>query len=97
MRKDFCGPVGEGPFAQFLSKLVSDKPFGIYIGDLCRNHDIDWADGPDTIDDLVFSYKVFRRFTRSTEFKHKLLSLPVGLVAFTLVRITAVVYKKRKK
>jgi len=43
--KDYCGPVVVNFKTWLLSWIVPDKLWGVYIGDLCEQHDIGYSRG----------------------------------------------------
>ena len=56
--KDYCGPSVVNFKTWLLSWLVPDNLWGIYIGDICQEHDAGYAKGG-TEDDREFVDGVF--------------------------------------
>jgi len=91
-RDSFCGPAGDGFISEWLSKVVSESLdwLELDLEEACHNHDIDWDNGPNTRDDILFSLRVYDLVK---EQKGAEWAWVVSLVGFVLVRCTAVVYK----
>lgn len=90
-RENFCGPAGDGPISKFLSACLDKllEWMKIDLDDECQNHDIDWDDGPDTVDDIEFALRVYKKVRK----KSALLAALMSLSGFIMVRCTAIVYK----
>ncbi len=91
-RDSFCGPAGNGLISQALSRGITWALFrlGVNLEEACRSHDVDWNDGPNTVDDIRFALKVYESVKDQ---KGPLLAGVMSAVGFLLVRITAIVYK----
>lgn len=63
--KDYCGPQVVNWYTWFLSLLVPDNLWGVYIGDICKEHDADYAIGGTEADrnqaDEIFRDKIYNR------------------------------------
>ena len=66
MKTDYCGPTGSGWFVRFVSWLVPDKVFGVYLGCSCELHDRMYREGVDR----KLADRKFREYIR-TEFAHR--------------------------
>lgn len=95
-RDSFCGPAGDGFISEFISKVMSDSLdwLELDLEEACHNHDIDWDNGPNTRDDILFSLKVYDSVKKQ---KNAGWAWIVSLVGFVMVRCTAVVYKALKR
>lgn len=91
-RDSFCGPAGDGKLSELLSAGVSKTLdwFEIDLEESCHSHDINWDDGPHTVDDMKFAIGVYEQVK---EQKNAFLAGIMSLVGFVLVRLTAIVYK----
>lgn len=91
-RTSFCGPASDGAISEFLSLSITKALdwLEIDLEDSCENHDIDWEDGPHTVDDMEFALSVYKQVK---EQKNSFLAGILSLTGFILVRITAIVYK----
>jgi hypothetical protein len=91
-RTSFCGPSGDGPISEFLSLLIAWalKKLKIDVEESCEDHDIDWEDGPHTVDDMRFALNVYEEVRAQ---KGPFLAGIVSFIGFILVRLTAIVYK----
>lgn len=92
-RENFCGPAGDGPLSKFLSwgiKKILDF-FNLKVQRSCKKHDINWEDGPKTVDDIRFAADVYEELTDDD--RHEVLAAIVAIIGFFLVRCTAIVYK----
>ena len=94
-RESFCGPAGDGPLSKFLSFLIAKvlNWMKLDFEDECENHDINWDDGPDYVDDMQFSLDIYKKVRK----KSALLALIMSLTGLVLVRCTALVYKLLSK
>jgi hypothetical protein len=93
-RDSFCGPAGNGKVSVIISLLMSWalRTFNIKIEKSCKNHDINWNDGPQTQDDIRFAADVYEELTEQD--RHPFLAGIVCFIGFILVRLTAIAYKK---
>ena len=91
-RDSFCGPAGDGKLSELLSSGISaalDR-LELDLEDACHTHDVDWNDGPKTVDDLKFAMNVYQQVR---EQKSPAWASVIALVGFELARATAIVYK----
>jgi len=90
-RTSFCGPAGDGFISEFLSVIIAWCLNGLNISleGPCENHDVNWEDGPDTVDDIRFALDVYVEIRKKSAF----LAGIMALIGFILVRLTAIVYK----
>lgn len=91
-RTNFCGPAGDGKISEFFSNLIDLCLIKLKLDlqDACENHDIDWEDGPNTVDDIKFALKVYESVK---EQKNGFLAGIISFVGFIFVRVTAIIYK----
>jgi len=91
-RSSFCGPAGDGVLSRLLSYLVATALswLGVNLEKSCGAHDLDWDDGPNTVDDIGFALSVYQEIKQQ---KGPALAGVMSLVGFVLVRLTAIVYK----
>jgi hypothetical protein len=94
-RTSFCGPAGDGFISELLSALIawSLSKLKVNLEGPCSNHDLNWDDGPDTVDDIRFALDVYVEIRK----KSALLAGIMSLIGFILVRLTAIVYKFLEK
>jgi hypothetical protein len=95
-RRSFCGPAGYGPISKFLSLVVNKclDFLSLNFEKSCKNHDIDWDDGPKTIDDIRFALSVY---SEAKEQKGAGIAWLAALIGFIVVILTAIVYKLTDK
>lgn len=94
-RTSFCGPAGDGWLSEFLSSCIEWclLKLRIDLDEACENHDINWNDGPDTVDDIRFALDVYVEVRK----RSALLAGIMSLIGFVLVRLTAIVYKQLER
>ena len=92
-RTSFCGPAGNGKLSQALSYCIATtlKFFNIKIEKSCQRHDVNWEDGPDTVDDMQFALDVYKELTGAG--RHGALAGFFSITGFLCVRLTAIAYK----
>jgi len=90
-RTSFCGPAGNGFISKVLSAAIAWclDVLKINLEGPCSKHDVNWNDGPDTVDDMRFALDVYVEVRPISP----LLAGIMALVGFILVRCTAIVYK----
>lgn len=91
-RESFCGPSGDGWLSELLSKAITAALdwLEVDVEDSCHNHDVDWENGPDTVDDMRFAMNVYAQVR---EQKNPLLASILSFFGFLMVRATAIAYK----
>jgi hypothetical protein len=91
-RESFCGPAGDGWLSEKLSELITMSLdwLEVDVEESCHNHDIDWEDGPSTVDDIKFALNVY---TQVREQKNPALAGFLSFCGFCMVRATAIAYK----
>jgi hypothetical protein len=50
---DYCGYEGDHFLLRIMARLVPDKVFGVYLGDCCKDHDLNYDEkGPNKSADI---------------------------------------------
>ena len=91
-RQSFCGPVGDGIISKAISALIVKvlDLLNLDFEKACENHDINWNNGPNTRDDILFSLNVY---DLAKSQKGAIIAWWVGLIGCIMFRITAIIYK----
>jgi len=91
-RDSFCGPAGNGKMSELISGGITAilDWLEIDLEDECHRHDIDWEDGPSTLDDIRFGIGVYHAVKDQ---KNVFLAGFLSLAGFAMVRGTAIAYK----
>jgi len=91
-RESFCGPAGDGWLSEQISKGLTNTLdwLELDVEDSCHTHDVDWEDGPNTVDDIKFALSIYKQVKEQS---NPLLAGVLSFLGFIMVRSTAIVYK----